>query len=453
MENFTLERELSYTLAYSQDVLYRLKCWLDANFTVNDEYVEVIDDLGVRTRLKNGKVISQIKKKCEELNRVVVPVRQNLVPIIVRECHEIYSTCCVKLRRVTKTRVYVTPDGVEVKFEQIYHEHNLGDLLDPLTASKQIQLLNALTPDDRMDLTINSHVGSDEILANCRLEFEFEGELNQTHLIKFASVVNNIEDNVLGDVIVRPFLSHTSIINDICYRTFVEERFNTDCVKDVKMWALKLDGVRGKAYVVNGRDMYVQLDDMQMFGGVLHTDKFESVAGSNSNLLHNRVVGLQVEYVTETRHFYITDVLMVFRYKYDNKNQYDVATGVCVDLADAITFIKDQTQRFTFVDNIHSIEYAVTFQQYHAHRNLVDKTLGPHDGMVGIIDGWNLVKIKSNKTFEMLHAGDGVFKCSFGEFVCEEAGSWVLGDIYEVVILYDNRVKVIKPRPDRLLSN
>lgn len=456
------EQELSYTFAYSQDVLYRIKDWIDANVFLDAEYVEIVDVNDIRTRIPG----ETIKKQLIDSSRVVVVMENNLVPMIKRECNEyVYTKSSDQIKRLCKTRVYKTLDGVEIKFEHVYYEHNVGDVLDPLIAAKQIILHNLLQPDNYIDVTSNLHLGSDEILANCRLEFEFKGQLSGACALKAATFVNNIESNVLGDVILRPFIAHTTVFNEICYRTFVDEKVFGETVNDVKMWALKLDGMRGKAYIINGAQIYIQLDDMQMFSGVLNKNetelKHKNFSPKNSKInsvslpfCHNRIVGVQVEYVAATQRFYITDVLCVFRYTYNNRNQYDVGTPVGVEVFDAIHFINTQENRVWQFNTL----YTLCFQKFYTNLANVNKDMECHDGYVGVTVNGGLIKLKPHKTYEMKYNSvQNQFVCSFGNFVneCEQQQQQSFSDncVYEVIIVKENVVRVIKKRPDRLMHN
>nr|AIU36878.1 ORF95 lef-4 [Cydia pomonella granulovirus]WOZ30319.1 DNA-dependent RNA polymerase subunit LEF-4 [Cydia pomonella granulovirus]WOZ30444.1 DNA-dependent RNA polymerase subunit LEF-4 [Cydia pomonella granulovirus]WOZ30576.1 DNA-dependent RNA polymerase subunit LEF-4 [Cydia pomonella granulovirus]WOZ45214.1 DNA-dependent RNA polymerase subunit LEF-4 [Cydia pomonella granulovirus] len=476
------EQEISYTFTYSQDVLYRLKGWLDVNLCDAQSYVEVYDTNDVRTRIYDGGVMSTVKKRLVESGRVVVMVGDNFVPMINRECHEtIYRTCGERLKRVCQTRVYKSNNDIEIKFEQIYYEHNVGDTLDPLTASKQLTMYNLLQPDNAIDVTSNSHLGSDEILANCRLELEYEGSVNGDVLCRAAHLINHIEGVVLRDVIISPFISHTSLFNEICYRPFTNELIIGQCgAADIKLWALKLDGVRGKAYIVNGVRMFVQLDDMQMFSGrVERSDDESELTGRKSKnfkifrfcrlnsdscteppeqssgappFLHNRIVCFQVEYLAPVNTFYLTDVISVYKYKYDNRNQYDVSAGVGVDVADAVNFLNAQhtAQLVTSGGQLFRVEC----QEFHANVKNVNVDRATNDGFVGVTHRGGLVKVKTQKSFEMKYTGDNSFVCSFGEFSCVDGGGeYRRGKIYEVIIVQQDKVKVLKERPDRLISN
>nr|AGS18839.1 LEF-4 [Pieris rapae granulovirus] len=468
------EQELTYTFAYSQDVLYRLNDWLIANIPIAEEYVEVLDKHDVRTRIAKKSVLCSVKKRVIEMNRLVVPVDSvNLVPMIKRECQEdVYTTCSEEIKRVCKTRVFKTKDNVEIKFEQIFYEYNLGDSLDPLTVFKQIALYNILKPNNSIDVTINSHLGSDEILANCRLELEYEDVINANVLQKAATLINYIESVVLSDVIITPFISHTNILNEICYRSFVDEKLFGDNVADIKLWALKLNGIRGKGYIVNGHKIYIQLDDMQLFCGQLYQKKIKHEAEVNCNILnskklsinsesfsssslpflHNRIVGLQVEYIKTSKRFYVTDVLNVYKYKYDNRNQYDISLGVNVDIFDAINFMNKQSRQLYFKTEKNN-QFSIMFQNFETHMKNVDIAKESNDGYVGVTNNGSLVKIKAQKSYEMKYTVAGTFLCSFGEFKSETAGKWQTDKIYEAIIIKDKIVQIIKERPDRLISN
>ncbi|UXX41889.1 lef-4 [Psilogramma increta granulovirus] len=455
------EQELSYTFAYSQDVLYRIKDWLDTNVSLDAEYVEIVDVNDVRTRGPG----ETIKKQLIDSSRIVVVVENNLVSMIKRECNEhVYTKTSDQIKRLCKTRVYKTLDGVEIKFEHVYYEHNTGDLLDPLIAAKQITLHNLLQPTNHIDITTNSHLGTDEILANCRLEYEYKGQLSSVCAQKAAQLIDIIETTVVGDVIIQPFVAHTSVFNEICYRTFVDEKVFGETVNDVKLWALKLDGMRGKAYIINGVHMYVQLDDMQMFSGNLFneseykskyflTKNFE--INSHSLFCHNRIVGVQVEYVVASQCFYITDILSVFRYTYNNRNQYDVSAPVTVDLFDAIHFINTQETRvWYFKDNKNDTFYTLCFQKFYTNLSNVNKDMDCHDGYIGVTINEGLIKYKPYKTYEMKYdSSNNKFVCSFGSFVNETEQQFENNCVYEVMIVKEDVVRVIKKRSDRLIYN
>nr|QBH66052.1 late expression factor 4 [Phthorimaea operculella granulovirus]QBH67351.1 late expression factor 4 [Phthorimaea operculella granulovirus] len=437
------EQEVSYTFTYSQDVLYRLADWLEANMTKSDEYVEMYDENDTRTRINGVGVSSSVRKRILDTSRISVLVGKRFVPMVKRECIEdVYSKRSEKIKRLSKTRVY-TQNKFEMKFEQIYYEHNVGDTLDPLIANKQIALYNMLCPNTPIDITNNSHLGTDEILANCRFEMEYEGELMRQNLLTCAQFIVDIECVVLRDVFLAPFLSHTTLLNDTCYRPFVDERTEQMCCDDVKVWALKLNGVRGKGYIVNGHKMYVQLDDMRMYSGNLFN--------IGNNYLQNQILSIQIECM-DRETFYITDILNVYKYKYDNRNQYDVSVGVTVEIFDAIQYIQNNSNEKWILKN-ENYTINVLFQKFYTHKTHVDTQMEDNDGFVGVLANGSLIKIKAHQSYEMKYTKDGFFVCSFGKFKAS-SGLYKRDKIYEVIIINDtNQIQVIKERPDRLISN
>ncbi|ABQ52029.1 lef-4 [Spodoptera litura granulovirus] len=431
------EYEISYTLTYPQDLLYNIKKFLDANFKIKENYVEIIDANGVRSRCANdGTIMNCIKKRTIDLKRTVVLASSVFIPLIDRHCvEEIHERGSDVVHKICNTRVYCDNDDVEIKFEHVYYEHNDGDLLDPLMAAKQTALHNLLTRDKIIDATTNSHLGSDEILANCRIELEYNtGQLNRLLLLKIASVVLQLE-NVVKDVIIEPFLQHTTIFNEIVYRPFHSEHLMDEVQEnDVAYWALKLDGIRGKAYIVNGRKIYIQLDDMQQFSGEISQDFGQ-----------NKILALQVEFMEELQTFYITDILCVYKFQYDNRNQFDKSIPYTVELQDAISYMNTNA----------SVElcfkhFIIKFQHYDTQKPL-EKSI-PNDGYVIVTKNGSLAKVKYEKTFEMQYLGDNIFMSSFGTFH-GDGRHYTKNSIYEVVIRDSDKISVIKHRPDRMIYN
>lgn len=485
-------------------MLYSIKSFLDKHFEKSEEYVEVLDVDGVRTRISRGQYVS-VKKRVIDTSRFVVPLGGGFVPMIKRECDEtIYDKCGEKIKRLCKTRVYHRPDiyeNLEIKFEHIYYEHNDGDSLDPLTANKQIALHNLLRPSHEIDVTNNSHLGTDEILANCRVELEYEDPMNMGLLRRMAHLIQFVEHTLLGGVAIEPFISHTSVFNEIMYRPFAEERLVSESTSsdDVVFWALKLDGVRGKGYIVNDHVLYVQLDDMQMFAYPLEVcmssdaepdasaqpkrwcsadgeldldqtlktdDRFfklqsdaerepekflaenlGSTSSSPNKISFNRILGVQVEYIDTSKTFYVTDVISLYKYNYDNRNQFDVSTAYYIETYDAINFMNTRS-RFECKYG----DYKIKFQCFKKERAAIAST-DLSDGFVGVLKCGGLVKIKYQKSFEMKHVGGGVFKSSGGEYRAKSS-EFKTGAIYEVIIdRDDDTVAVVKERLDRLLYN
>ncbi|AAP85717.1 lef-4 [Adoxophyes orana granulovirus] len=445
--NCVKEQEIAYTFAYSQDVIYKINDWLQQNVKLHETYVEIIDCDNLRTRIyENGKSVT-IKKEIVDSSRLLVVLSDNIVPMVKRECSEtIYTKCNDQIKRLCQTRVFKTNSDIEIKFEQIYYEYNIGDCLDPLTASKQITLHNMLKPNKPIDITTNSHLGSDEILAVCRLELEYEGALSNNVLIQHAKFVQKIESEVIGNLTITPFFSYTSIINETCYRPFVEEILitnNKQAFNDIKWFALKIDGTRGKACIVNGKRILIELDDMRMFCGDLILNNAPSL------YLNNKIITVQVEYV-EQKCFYITDILNVYKYKYDNKNQYDISFPINVEVNDAIYFLNEQRNTHMTFD-----QYKILFQSFYTNLSNIDVSVEQNDGFVGLTSSLNLVKLKKQKTYEMSYVGGATFTCTHGDFtyVNNYADKLIIGAIYEVLLIKDNQINVLKLRNDRLVSN
>ncbi|AAS82653.1 ORF85 [Agrotis segetum granulovirus] len=468
MDEVEKEFEISYTFTFPQDMLYLIKNFLDKHFSIKEEYVEVLDKNNVRSRIFIDGTIKSVKKSVVESGRCVVPLVDGFVPMIERECDEkIYHERDEKIKRICKTRVYQRTnelDNAEIKFEHIYYEYSEGDFLDPLTANKQIALYNLLKPTEEINTTNNSHLGSDEILCNCRVEFEYDKRPEQNKLIRLAELIQYIEYNLLVDTEIQPFLSHTNIFNEIMYRSFTEERLITDNCSDVVLWALKLDGTRGKGYVVNDNTLFIQLDDMQMFSNVLEpilkndSDTgskkcFEKIFGSYATspvrFSSNRLLGVQVEYVCSTKTFYVTDVLNVYKYTYDNKNQFDVSAPYHVNIYDAMNFMTTSCRKeFKYGD------YIVKFQRFYPCRKDVEE-IDLNDGYIGLLQEGDIVKIKHCKSFEMKYMGKSEFISTTGVFKTDNCIGLEIGSIYEVKMSQpdENKVCVIKKRPDRLLFN
>ncbi|ABY47803.1 late expression factor-4 [Helicoverpa armigera granulovirus] len=437
------EYEMSYTLTLPQDLLYKIKQYLDKHFFNKERYVEIIDVNHTRTRLQDSKLES-VTKRLVDSNKIVVLCGDVFVPLFDRHCVETCAkTCSSKIRRLCKVLVY-NFDDIEIKFEHIYFEYNDGDLLDPLMATKQIALHNLLVDDKPLDVTNNSHLGSDEILANCRIEMEYEsaGNPNQAALHKMAELIAHLENSVI-DVKIEPFIQHTSVLNEIQLRSFVDE-VDTISVheNDYAYWAIKLDGVRGRGYVINGGRIHLQLDDMRLFAGDLSV-----------TMGANKILCVQVEYIESCKTFYVTDVVSVYKFLYDNRNQFEKSSPYPITLQQAIQFLTTYTdKRVSFCHN--NDKYTIRFQTYDTARSkLITEADVPNDGFVAVTRSGELHKIKDHRTVEMVYVRDGTFECSFGVYKNVEASNLELNQIYEVIMVDDNHVRVVKHRKDRIVPN
>uniref|UniRef100_A0A161CD76 LEF-4 n=1 Tax=Mocis latipes granulovirus TaxID=2072024 RepID=A0A161CD76_9BBAC len=447
MDDINNEYEISYTLTLPQDLLYTIKQYLDKHFFNKENYVEIVDVNHTRTRIKDSGLES-VNKRTVNVAKFVVLSGDIFVPFFDRHCIETKTkNCSNKIRRLCKVKVY-DYHGIEIKFEHIYYEYNDGDSLDPLMASKQIALHNLLIDDKPLDVTNNSHLGSDEILANCRIEMEYEtpGSPDQRRLNQMAELVAYLENNVIRDVI-EPFIQHTSVLNEIQLRPFVDE-IDTLHVheNDYAYWAVKLDGVRGRGYIINGSRIYLQLDDMRLFDGDL-----SSVVG------RNKILCIQVEFIESVNTFYITDVVSVYKFLYDNRNQFEKSSPYPINLQQAIVFLNEQIDKrvqptFCSSDNIN---YLIKFQSYENSRDKLLIVDVPNDGFVTVTRSGELHKIKSYRTVEMLYTNTGTFQCSFGTYSVEDVNGLKLefNQIYECVIVNETAVRVIKQRKDRIVPN
>lgn len=430
------EHEISYTLTLPQDLLYVVKRYLDKHYLVKENYVEIVDVNHVRTRLQNGKFVS-VCKRIVDVSRHVVLSGSEFIPVLDRHSVETLSkTCCTEIRRLCKVLVY-DHEGIEIKFEHIYYEYNDGDSLDPLMVSKQIALHNVLLDEKPIDVTTNSHLGSDEILANCRLELEYEtGKLSQSLLHKMADLIAYIETVVVTEKI-EPFIQHTSVLNETVLRPFVDEVDSyTVHENDYSFWAVKLDGVRGRGYIVNGERVYLQLDDMRLFSGKL-----------SSKLGHNKILCIQVEFIESLSAFYVTDIVSVYKFLYDNRNQFEKSSPYQVGLLQAIQFLNDHQNR-----DLNFACYMLRFQTYATSRDPLDLSV-PNDGYIAVTRAGELVKIKDHRSVEMRYKGNNVFECTFGVYRCLDVVNCETEAIYEVVVVRDDVVRVIKHRTDRIVPN
>ncbi|AKC91687.1 lef4 [Lambdina fiscellaria nucleopolyhedrovirus] len=354
-ENFEcVEREISYSVNLSQDLLYIiLSSYISQKFELAQEYIDFVDANNVRTRLANGRFESTLKTT-QSLRKLVYVYKNALVPLVERVSVEKNVKSCrvsTDLRRIVTCCVYRSSEcpEIEVKFEKIYLDRSAGNKFDSLMASKQITLLNLLR--GKNDSVVkDSHLGSDEILAQLRLEYEYEDKTqpDDVTLQHMARIVSDM-DAFSHAQNVSPFLSYTVLQNNIIYRKFEKEIMlnNADqltraCASSLA-WAWKLDGVRGKGLFTRNR-IVVFMDDMR-----LYSCSFPWLFSVNN------AVAFQCELVempgsdNENKHklLFITDILQVFKYTYNNKTQYECSTdGYDVDPLSAINCINYLRQHF-----------------------------------------------------------------------------------------------------------
>jgi Late expression factor 4 (LEF-4) len=469
----TMEKEISYTINLSQDLLFYLHDeYIKRHFALVEEYYDLTDTDGVRTRIFEGTTakttgvhVECVHKTLVSLTKFVHVTSDILVPFVDRVSEE----CPLvgpkpTLRRVARCLVYADADfpQVEVKFETVYMEQYAVDSFDSLMATKQITLLNPLR--GKSDSTVkNLHLGSDEILAHLRLEYEYGGEVTQRPqalvLDRLAHIVRHM-DELAAKSNVSPLIASTTLQNNIIYRKFAREHLLTpDAVADVHAWALKLDGVRGKGYFTRD-EVLIFMDDMRLLSGRVR-----------SPFSLNNVVAFQCELLPGNKlTVYVTDLLHVFKYSYNNRTQYECSLDAYdVDAASAVRCLNDVgTSKKDSISQLNFVLYdgapvEMKFQKFYyapftaEARSALGYSTLPSDGYVVLDVDLQYAKYKHCKTREVQYdAATKQFLSSQGpmDTAVTVADDVVLahGNIYEAAVNED-RLHVIKARPDRLVPN
>ncbi|AAY84014.1 LEF-4 [Chrysodeixis chalcites nucleopolyhedrovirus] len=460
-----IENEISYSINLSQDLLYIiLDSYISKKFIVTEEYTDFVDENNVRTRRYVGEHrFVSVKKTCKSLEKIVFVDKNIVVPFVNRISFEEPpdTTPTNSLRRIIKCKVYKSdkcPD-CEIKFEHVYFNKNKIDNLDSLMATKQMVLYNLLQNKNET-LVKQSHLGSDEILANLRLEYEYTTGFVNSDVLKFMSTIVRDFDEIVAYKNISPMLPYTTLQNHIIYRKFEDEKClmdNFEDIKDVYKWALKLDGIRGRGFITK-KQIIIFMDDMQIFSGPF-----------DSPFSINNVIAFQCELIEKT--LYITDLLHVFKYTYNNRTQYecsldpyniDPATAIdCINLM-ANLYNKpsnddnDNFKIYTFKNETISIK----FQKFYDPpiKSLGYSTL-PTDGFVVLDTNMSYVKYKYYKTVELEYdKKKDVFKTLESDLeqymvtINPCVGELKHESIYEAIV-HDNHINVIKYRPDRLIPN
>nr|AMO27947.1 LEF-4 [Lymantria dispar multiple nucleopolyhedrovirus]AWJ76707.1 lef-4 [Lymantria dispar multiple nucleopolyhedrovirus]WAK98442.1 ORF93 Ld-lef4 [Lymantria dispar multiple nucleopolyhedrovirus]WAK98593.1 ORF93 Ld-lef4 [Lymantria dispar multiple nucleopolyhedrovirus] len=456
----TIEKEISYSINLSQDLLFIiLESYISKNFVLSCEYFECVNENDVRSRLTGGRFVSTIKQT-ESLRKFVYVHENGLMPLVDRVSSERAvefgpSEEEVRIKKILTCQVY-RPSGrspVEIKFEKIYLDYNASYKFDSLMASKQIALLNLLQSKTKNE-NRQSFLGSDEILANLRLECEYETAADADALRTMLDIAAGAEAFALAHNI-EPALPYTTLQNAIVCRKFEEERALVEGGpiddSDVLKWAIKLDGMRGRGLLTRRGGLVVFMDDMRVFSGDLPWP-----------FRLNNAVALQCELVDDEV-LYVTDVLHVFKYTYNNRTQYEcsldaypvdaVAAIECIDRLHATApdlVLRSKTEG--------APDLRVKFQKFFDP----PLTTGgynsvPSDGYVALDSRLRYVKYKSAKTVELEYDETLDRFCSLeGPLTDHETrndAGCVLrhGAVYETV-LRDKCVHVLKLRPDRLLA-
>lgn len=439
----------------SQDLLYIiLSSYISKKFELVQEYVDFVDENNVRTRYeKIRQKFKSLTKTVQSINKFVYVDNDTLVPFVERVSVEedIETTkidFCIK--RLLTCQVFSHRDypTMEIKFEKIYLDKNIGDKFDSLMASKQILLLNLLR--NRNDCqSKQSHLGSDEILANIRLEYEYDNDYDESVLRFMASTIRDM-DAISHYQNINPFLPYTTLFNNIIYRKFEDEKliYDTDLVNDIFKWAPKLDGVRGKG-IFTRNHVVIFMDDMQMFSGT-----FPSIFSVNN------VVAFQCELLIDENTIYITDLLHVFKYLYNNRTQYECSLdGYDIDAMSAVKCINylratHSATKLT-IGNYENQEYAIKFQSFFdAPIETRGYTTVATDGFVVLDINSRYIKCKYIKTMELeYNETEGIFYTLHGPIKELKIVSDIElkhEKIYEVAVSRDT-IKVLKMRNDRLI--
>jgi hypothetical protein len=459
-----IEKEISYSINLSQDLLYIIfDSYISKRYILHDEYTDFVDENDVRSRLfVDSNALVKCYKRIESIRKFVFVENDTLVPLIDRVSTEELldeSPPSKNVKRICKCRVYKDPScpQLEIKFEHIYLNKNVSDKFDSLMAFKQITLLNLLQNKNE-NVTRQSHLGSDEILANLRLEYEYTEDIDANVLSTIAKIVKDI-DEISFDQNISPLIPYTTILNNTMYRKFEHEvmlHHNIESVVDVDKWALKLDGVRGKGLITRNF-IVIFMDDMQMFSWEINTD---DVAVSLPPMFSiNNVVAFQCELV-DNETLYVTDLLHVFKYTYNNVTQYECSTdGYNIDAAFATQTINWLNERYGERGYGDNGNLKLKFQRFFdPPLTTAGYSTVSTDGYVVLDRQKRYVKYKYVKTVELEYRNDGNFYTSTGPLlnyklhVVSDDVQLCHGKIYEAAVEGDS-ISIVKPRPDRLVPN
>ncbi|ANF29703.1 lef4 [Catopsilia pomona nucleopolyhedrovirus] len=496
VDDYMIEKEISYSINFSQDLLYNiLNSYIVNNYNLTHQYYDMYDENNVRTRIpqkithNNGdgddNCILSVKK-CQLKNEKFVhwlDETNTLVPLVWRESSETrvsYNTISAKLHKIIKVNVY-KHDGIEIKFEHIYFSKNDIDSFDSMMASKIAKLLKLLESGDALlDTLQNSQLGSDEILARIRLEYEFENDTpEQRQLNAMCKMIVDMEA-FADKQNIAPCVPYTTLLDKIVLRKFSGERIivpdDNDAVAadavHIKKWALKLDGMRGRGLMMRNFCL-IQTDDMQFYSTKMATPMFKL----------NNVVTFQCEIMNNfndndndgndnnsgcnKQKIYITDILQVFRYNYNNRTQYEcnVHLPYALDALSAIKCINYLHRTVKNVALINDSSRPAAMQLMFQH--FFDPPISPAsyttiavDGYVVLDDTFNYIKYKWVSTMELEYdSTTNTFNSLSGPLTnCKiivgaaNAAPLQHGRIYECAI-NGKTINVLKPRPDRLIPN
>jgi hypothetical protein len=522
MNNYIVEKEISYSINFSQDLLYKIfNSYIVPNYKLTQQYYDFYDVRGIRTRIvcnENGDhhkttttttttattttttpPIESVKKIHLKRDNFVHWLKEHraLVPLVWRESEEHkmnHTNVAQKLSKIIRVFVY-EHKKIEIKFEHVYYSESEIDSFDSMMANKIVKLLGLLSTtttattnnksdndnenDEELNLENlkNSQLGSDEIMARIRLEYEFHGDTPCKHkLDEMCNLIVAME--AYGDYQnISPCLPYTTLLNKIVARKFEsEEQIVVDGNADdavvfddnnrlsnggtVKKWALKLDGMRGRGFVKRNF-CCIQSDDMRLF---VNTSKHFSPFKLNN------LVAFQCEIMPDNT-IYITDLLHVFKYKYNNRTQYECAINAAYHIdpltaIECINYLNVHVKRISLANNNNnnnnttlSCTMEIAFQRFFDPPlllNALSYNTVPVDGYVVLNNTLQYVKYKWTKTIELeYNAKDDLFVSSQG--VCYKyvspSISLVHSHIYECTMAHNGIVSVLKYRPDRIVPN
>lgn len=441
-----LEKEISYTINLSQDLVYSIfNTYIKEKYKFKGEHKDFYDENENRTRYEHG-TFTTIKKNLLSLEKFVHVQGSKLVPFVNRINEERPTTTDAPLKRIVVVRTYhhVDNSNIEIKFESTYFSRNLIDTFDSSMATKQIHLFNILNGTHESSIR-NSHLGSDEILASLRIEYEYTGNAPSKQSLDIMTNIIDDMEQIAKPHDICPYLPHTTLQNSIIYRKFTEERYVHEFENnDILKWAIKLDGIRCKGYFVRN-EIKIFMDDQQMFSGMMQTTPFD----------HNHVVCFQCE-MMDDKTFYMTDILHVFKYSYNNCSQYELLLDpynvAPLDAIECLNTVFNDTRLVFDTDRV------LHFQKFFDPPLPISSysTLST-DGYVCLNKALEYIKYKYKKTIEVEYNGTH-FVTSQGvvsqdKLVHNDNNIALMSNgIYEAE-LDDNTIRILKLRRDRLVPN
>lgn len=459
MENFVIEKEMSYSVNFSQDLLYKiLNAYIVPNYKLEQQYLDLYDENEIRTRIfyNDDKIssISSIKKiqlKHEKFAYWFANGK-SFVPLIWRESKETkisYKTISSKLNKIIKVYVYKCKN-VEIKFEHVYFSKSDIDSFDSTMANKIVKLLNLLDKSSSTDMQ-NSQLGSDEILARIRIEYEFETAPDDSQITTMCEIILRME-LYADDQKILPCVPYTTLLDKMVPRKFEREQkiiYDDKQIKQasIKKWAFKLDGVRGRGLFMRNFCI-IQTDDMRLY----------STKCANLFTLNN-IVAFQCE-IMENENIYITDLLQVFKYKYNNRRQYEcgIQSSYAIHPETAIECINHMHETIKNVMCNDIIPHKELCFQHFFDPPLrqTDYTTVPVDGYVVLDEQLHYVKYKWIPTVELEYDEScNIFKSAtdlLNDRLILSNIKLIDGHIYECA-LTDDSINVLKHRLDRIVPN